>query len=200
MVRQPSELVTKIVTTVAKKQTPLFRRTHGEVGRDDLIQEGYTSAMEAHQKFRFGRGATYSTYLFRAISCDLLDYARKKTRHRDWEKDEREKQLERQAMGVLDVALDADRDLTEQFRDIYLAAKRLFSDPPPKPGSRKRWTRAQYLAVAWIRRAKRWSTRETMYNLNCIPHLREAVCIEPIPNHKWVARASRFVTLFSEKI
>ena len=195
MVHHPSELMTRVVTKIAQKKECLFRRTHGEVTWEDLVQQGYLAAMKAHEKYRFGRGASYPTFIFRAVSCDLIDYARKKTRHREWEKDEKQKQLERQTAGVLDLPLDSERDLVDQFQDVYLAAKRLFNDPPPKPGSRKRWTRAQYLAVAWLRRAKRWSTRETMYNLNYIPHLRDAVCIKVIPNQQWVQRSTRFVSL-----
>lgn len=170
---------------VVAKKRHLFDAYH-EISDDDLIQEGMQAALLNHQKYDPRKGAAYSTWIYRVVSCRLLDLRRVRARRA-----ERERVVgESMAAFASETAYTSPTDydpLAAWLAETYETACRM-AGPQPRRRCRQWYTPAQAAACLLLRDRLHLSYRGMEMLLRQRPQLRRAMEMERCPSYSSISR------------
>jgi DNA-directed RNA polymerase specialized sigma24 family protein len=172
--------ISAVVGRVVARKMGLFA-FFPDLAADDLRQEGMIAARRAMVRYDPARGS-WSTLVYRAASCRLIDIWRARSRHAAGD-----------AAGASRAApmpID-DGDLATWLRGISSAARRLAAPPSRRPGRPRGYSDPQAVAVAALMAREGLSIRGARDLLAARPELLVAAGLSILPSLRWLAVGPR---------
>lgn len=181
----------RIVVSLVQRNIGLFGGLRN-LDRDDVVQHCMLQAWKEFPRWDPAR-ASWSTHLYRAISCDIIDLARR-SRKRNPEhgfeqlQEGDTKTDDPQFSRALPDIADAE-DAAEWLREVY---QRLARCMPERRRRGRRWfSRAQAASVALFMEQKKLSRRGAAELFRASGNFRAAIRLSHDPSPMWFSRAVR---------
>lgn len=178
-----------IVAEAVRRKMHLFC-SFKDIGREDLLQEGMIRARQVHEKFD-PKKAAYSTWIYRAVSCRLIDLCRVRSRQAS-----RDALVPRGEAVAAPPGADGPADppeLAEWLHGVYAAAMKVHGKVRVRTG-RKWFNPAQAVALVMLMRRQKLSTRGAVVYLQTRPDLCTILRLRHVPSRMFFQRAEKFVT------